>query len=133
MRFISSLSKSLALLASVVVLVMASLVFSSPAQAANYTVTMGAGGLKFGPKTVTVKPGDTITFKVGMLAPHNVVFNPAGSPDSATAKALSHPQQAYRPGQSFDVNIPADATPGKYGFYCTPHRGAGMVGNLIVE
>ncbi len=133
MRFISSLSKSIALLASVVMLVIGSLVFSSPAEAANYTVTMGAGGLQFGPKKVAVKPGDTVTFKNGMLAPHNVMFNPAKSPDSDLAKSLSHKQLAFKAGESFDVQIPADAKSGDYEFFCTPHRGAGMVGHLVVE
>ncbi|MGD1806045.1 plastocyanin [Dapis sp. BLCC M126] len=133
MRFISSLSKSIALLASVVMLVIGSLVFSNPAQAANYEVTMGAGGLQFSPKQVTVKPGDTVTFKNGMLAPHNVMFNPGNSPDGSLAKSLSHDKLAYKAGESFDVNIPADAKSGDYEFFCTPHRGAGMVGHLIVK
>ncbi|MEB3343218.1 plastocyanin [Okeania sp.] len=133
MRFISSLSKSIALLACVVTLVIGSLVFSAPAKAANITVTMGAGGLQFSPKKVTVKPGDTVTFKNGMLAPHNVIFNPGNSPDPSLSKALSHKQLAYKPAETFDLNIPADAKSGDYEFFCTPHRGAGMVGHLIVE
>ncbi|NEQ36146.1 MAG: plastocyanin [Okeania sp. SIO3I5] len=133
MRFISSFSKSIAMLASVVMLVIGSLVFSSPAEAANYEVTMGAGGLAFGPQKVTVKPGDTVTFKNGMLAPHNVLFDPAKSPDAKLAKSLSHKQMAFQAGESFDVEIPADAKAGDYMFFCAPHRGAGMVGHLIVE
>ena len=133
MRFISSLSKSIAILASVVMLVIGSLVFSSPAEAANQTVTMGAGGLQFSPKKVTVKPGDKVTFKNGMLAPHNVIFNSAKSPDPSLSKALTHNQLEYNAQASFDVEIPADAKSGDYEFFCTPHRGAGMVGHLIVE
>ncbi|MEM1171620.1 MAG: plastocyanin [Cyanobacteria bacterium P01_H01_bin.35] len=133
MRFISSLSKSIALLACVVSLVIGSLVFSSPAEAANVTVTMGAGGLQFGPKKVTVAAGDTVTFKNGMLAPHNVLFDTAKSPDPALAKSLSHKQMAFKAGETFDINIPADAKAGDYMFFCAPHRGAGMVGHLIVQ
>ena len=133
MSKISSLSKSIAILASVVMLVISSLVFSSPAEAANYKVTMGAGGLQFAPKKVTVQPGDTVTFKNGMLQPHNVIFNPAKSPNADLSKALSHKELAYKTGESFDISIPADATAGDYEFFCTPHRGAGMVGHMIVE
>ncbi|NET25357.1 plastocyanin [Okeania sp. SIO1I7] len=133
MRFISSLSKSVVLLASVAMLVIGSLVFSHPAAAANYEVTMGAGGLQFSPKKIAVKPGDTVTFKNGMLAPHNVMFNSDKSPDSKLAKSLSHNNLAYKAGESFDVNIPADAKSGDYEFFCSPHRGAGMVGHLVVE
>ncbi|NEN93542.1 MAG: plastocyanin [Okeania sp. SIO3H1] len=129
----SSLSKSVVLLASVAMLVIGSLVFSHPAAAANYEVTMGAGGLQFSPKKITVKPGDTVTFKNGMLAPHNVMFNSDKSPDSKLAKSLSHKDLAYKAGESFDVNIPADAETGDYEFFCSPHRGAGMVGHLVVE
>ena len=149
---ISSLSKSIAILASVVMLVISSLVFSSPAEAKNYKVTMGAGGLQFAPKKVTVQPGDTVTFKNGMLPPHNVMFNPPKSPNEklskelskkkleelakkklAISKALSHKKFLMKPGESFDVNIPDNATSGDYEFFCLPHRGAGMVGHMIVE
>ena len=133
MRFISSLTKSLVVLASVVMLVVGSLVFANPAVAANYEVTMGAGGLQFSPKKVSVKPGDTVTFKNGMLAPHNVMFNAGNSPDGDLAKSLSHSKLAYKAGESFEVKIPDDAKAGDYEFFCTPHRGAGMVGHLVVE
>jgi len=130
---ISSLSKSIAILASVVMLVISSLVFSSPAEAKNYQVTMGAGGLQYNPKKVTVQPGDTVTFKNGMLPPHNVMFNPGKSPAPKISKALSHKKLAMKPGESFDINIPDNAKPGDYEFFCVPHRGAGMVGHIIVE
>ncbi|MCL2923477.1 MAG: plastocyanin [Trichodesmium sp. MAG_R04] len=133
MRFFSSFSKSVALLVSVVMLVISSLVFSSPAEAANYEVTMGAGGLKFSPKKVTVKPGDTVTFKNGILAPHNVIFDTRKSPDKKLAKKLSHKKLVMKKGETFDINIPANASSGDYEFFCLPHRGARMVGHLIVE
>merc|ERR1711912_133989 len=95
--------------------------------------TMGAGGLQYNPKKVTVQPGDTVTFKNGMLPPHNVMFNPGKSPDAKLSKALSHKKLAMKPGESFDVNIPDDAKSGDYEFFCVPHRGAGMVGHMIVE
>lgn len=133
MRFLSSLSKSVALLVSVVMLVISSLVFSSPAEATSYQVTMGAGGLKFSPDKVNLQPGDTVTFKNGILAPHNVVFDPKKSPDKKLAKKLSHKKMARKKGETFDINIPANAKSGKYTFFCLPHRGAGMVGQLIVE
>lgn len=133
MSKISSLSKSIAILASVVMLVISSLVFSSPAEAKNYQVTMGAGGLQFAPKKVTVQPGDTVTFKNGMLPPHNVMFNPDKSPDVKLSKELSHKKLAMKPGESFDISIPDNAKSGDYEFFCLPHRGAGMVGHMIVE
>ena len=118
MRFLSSLSKSVALLVSVVMLVISSLVFSSPAEATSYQVTMGAGGLKFSPDKVNLQPGDTVTFKNGILAPHNVVFDPKKSPDKKLAKKLSHKKMARKKGETFDINIPANAKSGKYDKSC---------------
>lgn len=134
MNSVFSLSKRIVLGLSVVLLMVSSFVFNaSPATAASYEVTMGAGGLQFSPKTVSVKPGDTVTFKNGMLAPHNVIFNPGNSPDGSLSKTLSHDQLEYQAGASFEVQIPDDATSGDYEFFCAPHRGAGMVGHLVVE
>ncbi|MEL7034304.1 MAG: plastocyanin [Cyanobacteria bacterium J06592_8] len=134
MNSVFSLSKRIVLGLSVVLLMVSSFVFNaSPATAANYEVTMGAGGLQFSPRKVAVKPGDTVTFKNGMLAPHNVIFNPSNSADGSLAKTLSHNKLEYQASASFDVTIPEDATSGEYEFFCAPHRGAGMVGKLVVE
>jgi plastocyanin len=130
MNLILSLSKRIVLGISIALFVVSSFVFNAaPAAAANYEVTMGAGGLAFSPNQLTVKPGDTIEFKNGMLAPHNVVFaqDPLKSAGMASAKLL------YKPGETYEVNIPSDTPAGTYDFYCTPHRGAGMVGKLTVK
>lgn len=104
---------------------------AAPAAAETYTVKMGTDGfqLAFQPKTITAQPGDTIKFENNKLAPHNVVFQdePLKSAGMAQAKLL------YSPGQTYEVNIPSDVAAGKYDFYCTPHRGAGMVGQLIIQ
>ncbi len=52
---------------------------------------------------------------------------------AALAKGLSHKQLLMSPGQTKTTTIPADAPAGEYTFYCEPHRGAGMVGKIIVE
>jgi len=133
MRFLSSFSKFFALLALVAMLVIANPVFSSPAEAANYKVIMGAKGLKFKPKKLTVHPGDTITFKNGKLAPHNVVFKAKKTGNKKLAKLLSHKELLKEENGSFDVTIPSDAKPGKYKFFCIPHKGAGMKGKMTIE
>lgn len=134
MKLIASTLRRFRLAALTMLLVISSFAtFAPSAAAANYTVTLGAGGLQFSPNKVAVKPGDTITWKNGMLAPHNVMFNPAKAPDSTLAKTLSHNQMMFRAGESFDTTIPTDAKSGDYEFFCAPHRGAGMVGHMIVE
>ncbi|OBQ29303.1 MAG: plastocyanin [Aphanizomenon flos-aquae MDT14a] len=112
-------------------------VFTPTASAETYTIKLGTdrGLLQFQPKKLTVKAGDTIEWKNNKVPPHNVVFDAKKNPtkNAALAKSLSHKKLLMSPGQKVTTVIPADATPGSYTFYCEPHRGAGMVGQIIVE
>ena len=94
------------------------------AQAATVEVKLGTDGgmLAFEPATVNIKAGDTVKFINNKLAPHNAVFE--GHDE------LSHSDLAFNPGESWEETF---ATAGTYDFYCEPHRGAGMVGKVIVE
>lgn len=127
---------SLALL-TVIVIFGSFAVFTSTASAETYTIKLGTdrGLLQFQPKKLTVKAGDTIEWKNNKVPPHNVVFDAKKNPtkNAALAKSLSHKKLLMSPGQKVTTVIPADATPGSYTFYCEPHRGAGMVGKIIVE
>ncbi|MTJ55161.1 plastocyanin [Anabaena sp. UHCC 0253] len=122
---------------TVVVIFSSFAVFTPTASAETYTIKLGSdkGLLAFEPKKLTVKPGDTIEWKNNKVPPHNVVFDPAKNPAKSAdlAKSLSHKKLLMSPGQTETTVIPVDATPGEYTFYCEPHRGAGMVGKLIVE
>jgi plastocyanin len=109
---------------------------SSPALATNYDVKMGSdsGLLVFEPSTVTVKPGDTVTWVNNKMAPHNVVFDDAGSPgDKALADSISHTQLTFAPGENYSTTFTSDMPAGTYTYYCAPHRGAGMVAKVILE
>ena len=137
MRFKAAFPRRIGLLLSTILLVVASFALSaSPAAAETYTVKMGAdsGQLQFVPKELKVKPGDTVKWEMNKLAPHNAVFDASGVPngDKALAKSLSKANLMFAPGESATVTIPADAPAGTYTYYCQPHRGAGMVGKLIV-
>ncbi|MCE2906369.1 MAG: plastocyanin [Anabaena sp. CoA2_C59] len=127
---------SLALL-TVIVIFGSFAVFTPTASAETYTIKLGTdrGLLQFEPKKLTVKAGDTIEWKNNKVPPHNVVFDAKKNPtkNAALAKSLSHKKLLMSPGQKVTTVIPADATPGSYTFYCEPHRGAGMVGKIIVE
>lgn len=107
----------------------------SPAAADTQTIKMGAdnGMLAFQPQTVEVSPGDTVKWVINKLPPHNVVFDSASAPDAALAQKLSSNKLAYAAGDGYEVAIPEDATPGTYSYYCTPHRGAGMIGKLVIK
>ena len=81
-----------------------------------------AGMLAFEPSSLTISAGDTVKFVNNKLAPHNAVFD--GNDD------LSHPDLAFAPGESWERTFTAAGT---YDFYCEPHRGAGMVGKIVVN
>jgi plastocyanin len=108
-------------------------VLASPAFAADQTVKMGSDGglLVFEPATLTISQGDTVTWQNNKMAPHNVVFDPNGVPGGkATADKLSHSQLTFSPGESYSSKF---TEPGEYTYFCAPHRGAGMVGKIIVN
>tara|TARA_Y100001968_G_C19441440_1_gene762775 strand:- start:1259 stop:1618 length:360 start_codon:yes stop_codon:yes gene_type:complete len=96
----------------------------SAVQAKTVEVKLGtdAGMLAFEPNNVTISAGDTVKFVNNKLAPHNAVFD--------GHEELSHADLAFAPGESWEETF---STPGTYDFYCEPHRGAGMVGKVVVN
>ena len=96
----------------------------STAQAKTVEVKLGtdAGMLAFEPSTVTISVGDKVKFVNNKLAPHNAVFE--GHDE------LSHPDLAFAPGESWEKTF---SSAGTYDYYCEPHRGAGMVGKVVVN
>ncbi|MBD2579154.1 plastocyanin [Oscillatoria sp. FACHB-1406] len=128
------LPKRLGLLLSAILLVLASLCLGANSAAAEtYTVKMGSdsGRLQFQPSTLKIKPGDTVKFVINKLAPHNAVFDKG--PVGVDLEKLSREKLLFSPGQFYSTTFPADAAFGEYSYYCRPHRGAGMVGKIIVE
>ena len=94
------------------------------ANAATVEVKLGSEGgqLGFEPKTLQLMPAGTVKFVNNKLAPHNAVFD--GHDE------LSHSDLAFAPGESWEETF---TEAGTFDFYCEPHRGAGMVGKVIVE
>jgi plastocyanin len=138
MKLIAASWRRLSLAVLSLVLVVSSFAIFAPSAAAEtYTIKLGTdkGMLAFEPAKLTIKPGDTIEWLNNKVPPHNVVFdaalNPAKSGD--LAKSLSHKNLMMSPGQKETTTFAADAPAGEYTFYCEPHRGAGMVGKIIVE
>jgi plastocyanin len=126
MKSISSVARSLGLTLCAVALVIGSFFMAvSPAAAETYTVKMGAdsGMLAFEPSTLTIKAGDTVKWVNNKLPPHNIMFEGA-------AANKSHDQLMFSPGESYEATFDA---PGTYSYYCSPHRGAGMAGKIVVE
>ncbi len=96
----------------------------SSVQAKTVEVKLGtdAGMLAFEPSSVTISTGDSVKFINNKLAPHNAVFE--------GHEELSHPDLAFAPGESWEETF---STAGTYNYYCEPHRGAGMVGKVVVN
>lgn len=125
--------KKIGLVLSTVLLAIASFAFTAqPAAATEHVIKMGAdsGLLQFVPSKLTIQSGDTVKFEMNKLAPHNAVFGKV--PAGADAKALSHDDLLFGPGQGYTTSF-AGAPAGDYEFYCQPHRGAGMTGTITVQ
>lgn len=98
------------------------------ASAATHTVEMTTS-LKFQPASVTAAPGDTIVWENKAGLPHNVVFEDAAKFDGGKMKELG---QLLGKG-TVELTLPNDLPSGTYKYYCTPHRGAGMAGEIVVQ
>lgn len=95
-------------------------VAGSTATHAATATTVRAEDFKFVPKTITVKPGEAITFD-----------NTGAVAHTATADSGSFDTGDMGPGNSETITISA---PGTYGFYCKYHGspGSGMAGTIRV-
>lgn len=122
---ISSFAKKLGLaLASLMFVVGSLFMTASPAAADTVTVKMGSDGgqLVFDPKVVTIKAGDTVKWVNNKAFPHNIVFD--GHDE------LSHKKLAQKPKAELESTF---NEAGEFSYYCSPHRGAGMQGKVIVQ
>lgn len=135
MLFIFNLAKRLQrILLALVVGVAAVAFLSNPAAAETYTVKMGSDKtqLIYDPPTLTINQGDTVRWVNNKVYPHNVVFDKVPGGDAALAAKLSHKALLTAPNQVVESAF-VDVPLGEYTYYCTPHRGAGMVGKIIVK
>merc|ERR1712139_695773 len=58
------------------------------------------------------------------------VFDEENVPDGVDAEALSHADNIGEEGEKVTTKF---TKAGTYGYYCEPHRGAGMNGTVIVQ
>lgn len=139
MKMMSRIARKLTLTLAAVVLVLGSfLLTAAPASAETVTIKMGAdnGMLMFDPSSVTVHAGDTVKWMNNKLPPHNIMFDDKtipGADKAAVASELSHADLMFSPGETYEVTFTGDMAPGTYTYFCAPHRGAGMVGKIVLE
>jgi len=99
---------------------------------AQASVKLGSdsGGLVFVPDALTVKSGEAVTFTNNAGFPHNIVFDEDEAPDGVNVESLSREDYLNAPGETYTVKFDKAGT---YGYYCEPHRGAGMKGKITVQ
>ena len=96
---------------------------------------------RFVPAEVTARPGDVLLFKTVTGSPHNIVFEapklsgPAhealNGSMSRRSGDLSSPLLSPD-GAEYRIVVP-ELTPGRYEFFCLPHRAYDMRGTLTIQ
>ena len=99
--------------------------FSSNSMAANETIEMlnklGKESMVYSKKIVRVNIGDTVFWK-SVNPGHNVEFIKGGVPDGVEKFKTKFSKDAQ---YTFKI-------PGIYAYWCTPHKGMGMIGFVVV-
>tara|TARA_Y100000741_G_C18013712_1_gene461307 strand:+ start:91 stop:555 length:465 start_codon:yes stop_codon:yes gene_type:complete len=99
--------------------------FSTPASAENQTIEMlnklGKETMVYSKKVVKVDIGDTVFWK-STKPGHNVEFIKGGVPEGVGK---------FRSALSKDTEYKFEV-PGIYAYWCTPHKGMGMIGFVVV-
>ncbi|MGH2754503.1 MAG: cupredoxin domain-containing protein [Actinomycetota bacterium] len=98
-------------------------------------------GQRFEPETLTVQAGDTITFVNSSNETHTVTAYEDEIPDGAAYFAsgdFSNEEEARAdlsgglidPEATYEITLDE---PGTYQYFCIPHEGAEMTGEIVVE
>ena len=100
------------------------------AGSANVKMGSDSGQLVFVPDEVKICAGDSVVWKNNKGGPHNVVFDEENIPAGVDQEKISMDDQLGDEGATFTMKLDKAGT---YGYYCEPHRGAGMVATVIVS
>ena len=100
-------------------------IFSKPASAADQIIEMlnkmGKENMVYSKKIVKIDIGDTVFWK-STKPGHNVEFIKGGVPEGVGK---------FRSALSKDTEYKFEI-PGIYAYWCTPHKGMGMIGFVVV-
>merc|ERR1719265_2382735 len=100
------------------------------ADAVDVKLGSDSGQLVFVPDEVTIKAGESVTWIGNKGLPHNVVFDDEAVPEGADLAKINHEDMMNDSGNKYSSTFDK---PGKYEYYCEPHRGAGMNGVVNVK
>jgi plastocyanin len=105
--------------------------YSPPAPAAAAVVDMGL--ISYKPRTISIRPGDTVEWRNTSILTHTVTDDPkfADHPEDYTLPSGAAPfsSGSLHPGQVFTHKF---TTPGTYHYFCTRHDNYGMTGTVVV-
>ena len=108
-----------------IILLMSILLISQSASAADQTIEMlnklGKEHMVYSKKIVNIEIGDTVFWK-STTKGHNVEFIKGGVPEGV---------EKFRSALSKDTEYKFEV-PGIYAYWCTPHKGMGMIGFVVV-
>ncbi len=76
------------------------------------------------PASITIQPGETVSWEVTGVLAHTITSGPPGMPDGLFNSGL------VKPGDTFTYTFP---NAGSYPYYCIPHYMMGMIGHVTVE
>ncbi len=101
------------------------LFISQPSFSADQTIEMlnklGKEHMVYSKKVVNIEVGDTVFWK-STTPGHNVEFIKGGVPEGV---------EKFRSAVSKDAQYTFEI-PGIYAYWCTPHKGMGMIGFVVV-
>ena len=116
----------------------------SEAAVATHRVRMlmdASGKYRFEPATITIAPGDRVTWVMVSGAPHNVQFDADSVPAAAKARLAANMPDALselmgpmlmNDNETYTVSF-AGIPAGTYKYVCTPHVAMGMTGTIVVR
>jgi len=83
----------------------------------------------FEPAAVTIRAGETVEWRNASRFRHSVTADPAQGRAALPPGAQAFASGELAPGQSFRRTL---TVPGTYRYFCTPHEGIGMQGEVTV-
>jgi len=92
-------------------------------------VVMLTNTFEFEPRTVTIHAGDAVEWRNGSRFTHTVTADPKLGGATLPAGAAAFASAELHPGDSFRQVL---SVPGTYRYFCTPHEGIGMTGQITV-
>jgi MYXO-CTERM domain-containing protein len=106
---------------------------TSVANAAIVIVNVGGSNLSFAPQTVTIDPGDTVTF-VNKGGDHNAVADDGSFRCARGCDSDGKGGNGNASNANWTANV-TFSTPGTIGYFCEIHGapGQGMFGTIVVR